>query len=124
MRDLSVFRAILVRLALLTILATSLRALWHAYARSDVINAVPAGLAFALALVALIIHIKVTRWNRRFESHICPACGYDLCATPDRCPECGHETTDSETTLPRWLDGQALDLARENAARSERSLRR
>jgi hypothetical protein len=51
--------------------------------------AVPA-LVFALPLVRLFGIVR--RWRRQHKG-LCVRCGYDLRATPDRCPECG--------TIPR-----------------------
>jgi hypothetical protein len=47
----------------------------------------PAWVLFVFALVAWIAR----RWlgAERRESGFCPACGYDLRATPARYPECG-----------------------------------
>jgi hypothetical protein len=50
------------------------------------------GLMVALAC-SLVIVVPSSQRNRRrvWLSHrICPACGYDIRATPDRCPECGN----------------------------------
>lgn len=42
---------------------------------------------FLLLPMAWLVHKRYTR--RRLEARQCLACGYDLRATPDRCPECG-----------------------------------
>src|SRR5687767_6897851 len=49
----------------------------------------PAAAFAALALIAGVLARRLRRRAHARAKNLCPTCGYDLRATPDRCPECG-----------------------------------
>jgi hypothetical protein len=55
-------------------------------------------LTIALAAVVYVKEHQKTRRQRWLDQGCCGGCGYDLRATPDRCPECGRDTTLDEPT--------------------------
>jgi hypothetical protein len=71
--------------------------------------AIAPGWSLAIA-TAVLPAIRFTRARRRARRHrrslgLCPTCGYDLRATPDRCPECGHVPTTSKMSNASFPSG-------------------
>src|SRR2546423_9078137 len=49
----------------------------------------PAALLFAIIPTLRFVSWARRRFSRTYIPGTCPACGYDVRATPFRCPECG-----------------------------------
>jgi hypothetical protein len=50
---------------------------------------IPLILTFPLAWVGVRIWVRPSLQERRRRLGLCPTCGYDVRASPERCPECG-----------------------------------
>jgi hypothetical protein len=66
--------------------------LWFHYFNSKGVRVVTIPHWFLALIFAILpaLHLRALVRSRRLHRiSLCPRCGYDLRATPDRCPECG-----------------------------------
>ena len=78
-------------------------------ARSNLERVVHHGILISIGLSAMFLEIMLVKRNERdrpteFEKY-CPRCGYDLSASPERCPECGlaRAAIDRAKKQTRWF---------------------
>jgi hypothetical protein len=56
---------------------------------SDIVMGVSGTVGYVTICVVFIAHYRAHRRLYRLANHLCVQCGYNLIASPDRCPECG-----------------------------------
>jgi hypothetical protein len=70
------------------------------------VYAIPAWSIALLTAISPVVWLRrKLRQRRRYGHGLCPKCGYDLRATPDRCPECGASTSDDSATVSPRVSG-------------------
>src|SRR5688500_18101854 len=62
----------------------------------------PSLLVTPLAAIWVVRSIGARKRRGRITRGLCPWCGYDVRATPDRCPECGAEKPQAGALKQCW----------------------
>jgi hypothetical protein len=66
---------------------------WGDYLSSRLIRVPFWPIAVVMSAIPVIWFVRLVRRVMRDHAGLCPSCGYDLRATPERCPECGTVTS-------------------------------